>query len=293
MSKLVSVIIPAYNSANYIEATIVSVLEQSYENFELIVVDDGSTDNQDEIINALVQTDTRLTYHHKKNGGVSSARNYGLTLAKGEYLAFLDADDLWLTDNLELKVKYLETSEDGMVHSDAQEIDSKGQLLNSFLEGKSGWILDDLLSWNGTCVPAPSSILVKKEVVKDIGDFCLDLSNSADQEFFFRVASKYKIGRIPQVTWYYRLHENQMHTNIKLMEHDLLIAFKLAESNQLFKNRSFKKACFGKMYMILGKSWIGDGKKIFRGSKWIIKSILVNPRGIANLNAFKFLKGTK
>ena len=95
-----SIIVPVYNVALYIERCVKSVMKQSYENWELLLIDDGSTDNSLEICKRLCKTDNRIKCYHKQNGGVSSARNFGIDKANGQYVTFLDADDYWLTKNV-------------------------------------------------------------------------------------------------------------------------------------------------------------------------------------------------
>ena len=90
---MVSVIIPVYNVENYVEKTLKSVINQTYKDLEIIVIDDGSTDRSPEIVDRIAQTDERIRVFHTKNGGVSAARNKGLDIAKGRYVAFLDSDD--------------------------------------------------------------------------------------------------------------------------------------------------------------------------------------------------------
>ena len=198
--RLITVIIPAFKAGNYIKETIQGVLDQTHTNFELIIVDDGSPDDQAEVIIPLAKEDDRIQYIKQKNAGVSSARNHGYRLSKGDYLAFLDADDIWLPNNLEKKLaKFANDSAVGLVHSDMAIMDGNSKLTGEIKSGKEGAILDDLLAWNGTCIPTPSSILVKREVLEKVGGFDLELSNAADQEFFFRVAQNYKIGRVPEV----------------------------------------------------------------------------------------------
>ena len=98
MSKI-SVIIPLYNKESAIENTVSSVLKQTYKNFELIISDDGSTDNSSSIIKRMALDDKRIKYFYKSNGGVSSARNYGLSKAVGDWVVFIDADDEMLPNN--------------------------------------------------------------------------------------------------------------------------------------------------------------------------------------------------
>ena len=107
--KCVSIILPVYNAVNYIEKTITSVLNQTYKNFELIIVDDGATDGTSEICRNYAQKDYRISYYKQNNFGTAVARNRGIELAKGEYIAFLDHDDEYLPHFLE---ELLEISEE-------------------------------------------------------------------------------------------------------------------------------------------------------------------------------------
>jgi len=278
---LVSVIIPAYKAGQYLEETVRSVLKQDYTNFELIIVDDGSPDNQAATIAPVVASDDRIQYIKQKNGGVSSARNHGYRLSQGQYLAFLDADDVWLPDNLSSKVaKFEEEEAFGLVHSDSAIMDEHSQKTGKIKQGKEGQLLEDLLLWKGTCVPTPSSILVKRAVIEKVGGFDLELSNAADQEFFFRVAKHYKIGRVPRVTWQYRIHQNNMHSNIPVMEQDALLAYQRAEENKLFQSRNFRNHCFSNMYLIMGASWWGDGNNKWKGLQYLLQAIWTYPPNI-------------
>lgn len=108
MSKLVSVIIPAYNVGSYLKDTLESVISQSYTNWECLVIDDGSTDETSVIVRDFVHKDSRILYFHKSNGGLCSARNYGLSMAKGDYIQYLDGDDLLFPDKLDKMIKRYE-----------------------------------------------------------------------------------------------------------------------------------------------------------------------------------------
>src|SRR5206468_4406731 len=117
VSGLVSIVIPCFNRADIVGDTIDSVLAQTYVNFEAIIVDDGSTDNTREIISGY--DDRRLRYVYKLNGGLSSARNSGLELARGEFIAFLDSDDVWQSWKLEAQVEiFRRHPEAGLIWSD-------------------------------------------------------------------------------------------------------------------------------------------------------------------------------
>lgn len=279
----ISIIIPAYNAEQYISEAIQSVINQSYKNWELIIIDDGSSDETARTVKSFISNE-KIKYYYQNNAGVSSARNKGIDFAQGKYLAFLDSDDLFANDNIYEKINYLSSNKDvGLVHGDVRLIDEKSILLNSFEIGKEGNVLDDLLLWNGCTIPAPSSILIRKEILDIIGRWDEELSTAADQELFFRIASKYKIGRIPKILTYYRIHKKNMHSNIKLMEKDHILAYKKAASNNLFKSFWFKQKCFSNVYLILAGSWSMNGNNKFRAAIMLLKAIAYYPPSLIKI----------
>lgn len=282
---LVSVIIPAYKAERFIEETITSVIKQSYTCLECIVINDGSPDKLGTIVRRLRNEDSRITYIRQENGGVSSARNHGFKLSKGEYICFLDADDIWLPNRVEkmLALFQLLTKDYGLIHSDISHIDENSKFLGIVQSGLSDRVLNDLLLLKECVIPAPSSIMLRRETIENIGLFNLELSNAADYEFFLRVADTCKVKRIPEVLSYYRVHSSNMSANIKLIEKDQLLAFKIAKKNNLFKNKMFKNHCYSNMYMSLAASFIVDNKMYFLGLKYLAKSIYAYPKNISNL----------
>ncbi|MFN7014034.1 MAG: glycosyltransferase family 2 protein, partial [Bacteroidia bacterium] len=151
---LVSVIIPAYNAEKFIETTIQSVLNQTIQKFEIIVVNDGSTDNTAKIIETLKEKDKRIHLINKENSGVSDTRNIGMRTAKGKYIALLDADDVWLKDNLEKKINYLENNPGiDFIYSDMLLADENLENQTQAPKGKGINILENILSWNGEVIP--------------------------------------------------------------------------------------------------------------------------------------------
>lgn len=287
MSLLVSVIIPAYNASAFISETINSVLSQTFRDVEIIVVNDGSTD--DTVKKVQEFDDTRIRLLSIENAGVSNARNVGYRECKGTFVAFLDADDVWNKENLELKVDFLKINPNyGLVHSDCEVIDAFGNATGEVKSGKSGEILDSLLLWDGTNIPAPSSILVKKEVLEDVGGFNLTLSTAADQEFFFRVANKYLIGRVSETTWKYRVHGQNMHQNIMHMEEDHIRAYNIASELGLFHSKSFRSRCYARMHFILAGSWWRNGDRNLRTFLNLWKSFKSDPVCFFGLLTRKF-----
>lgn len=281
---IVSVVIPAWNPGEFLRLTIESVYLQMFKDWEIILVNDGSTKAEFENMVRISEEDVRISLLPQPNLGVSTARNLGFRHSNGKYLAFLDADDLWLPENLLRKVTYLENHpEVGLVHSDMQVINDKSSEPGSILTGQEGDVLDQLLLWESTVIPAPSSILVRRSVIESIGQFDEELSTAADQEFFFRVSAKYKIGRIPLVLGKYRVHDKNMSKSYQLFEQDHQLAYKKASTLGLFKNWRFRRRCFSNMYLIIAGTWWGDGKSRLRGFIFILKALLVYPLSIVSL----------
>jgi len=116
---LVSVVVPVYNGAQYLEKTVASILSQDYQSIELILVDDGSSDNSVELIKTLVLKDSRIKPFYNENGGVACARNFGITQAQGEFIAFCDQDDLWLPTKISKQIPLFDNANVGLVYCGA------------------------------------------------------------------------------------------------------------------------------------------------------------------------------
>lgn len=135
MEELVSIITPSYNTANYIEETIQSVLNQTYENWEMIIVDDCSTDNTDMVVQKYL-SDSRIKYlKNPKNSGAAVSRNYALREAKGKWIAFLDSDDIWLADKLEKQIEFMKKNNYNFSYTNYEEIDENSNSLGVFVSG--------------------------------------------------------------------------------------------------------------------------------------------------------------
>jgi len=276
---LVSIVIPVYNGEKYIALTLDSILSQSYKNIEVIVVNDGSTDRTQEIIQNYALQNRFIKIIQKNKSGVSAARNSGMNIAKGVYIAFLDADDIWLTNNLELKVNYLVDHPNAFgVTSFCECIDEKNQLTGKIKKGDVNVFLNDVLSWKGNYITIPSGILFQRTFLNKLQGFREDLSNNADQEIIMRgLFSGFTFHTIQELTWYYRLHSNNMSSNIKLMESDSLKCYSIANANGYFKSFYFKKFCFSKMALIVAFSWLKNDNNLRKSIKWMFFSFYYSP----------------
>ncbi len=189
----VSVIIPTFNRAAFLKEAIDSVLSQSYRDFELIVVDDGSTDSTREIL----QDYQGLTYLYQENRGVSAARNKGIQAAQGEYIAFLDSDDLWTRHKLQIQVAWMEANpEIPACYTDEIWI-RQGKRVNPMKKHQkySGWIFDKCLP---LCIISPSSILIRRELLQQVGGFDESLPVCEDYDLWLRITKDYPIHFIPK-----------------------------------------------------------------------------------------------
>ena len=169
---LISVIIPCYNCERFIYDTLLSVVEQTYNNLEIIVIDDGSTDKSAEIIHSF--KDTRIRYYYQKNKGHFNARNKGMELSKGEYIAFLDSDDIWYNNKLEkqyeLLIKY------DIVYCDYITINEDNQIIkfdnnNPFVDKSNMDNLKKSLLMGNIVLGSLSAVVLKKEVINKVGGF--------------------------------------------------------------------------------------------------------------------------
>lgn len=195
----VSVIIPTYNRADLLERAVKSVQKQTYKNWEIIVVDDGSTDNTEDIIKKL--NDARIRYvKNEKNLGAAASRNRGAELAKYDYVAFQDSDDVWRIDKLEKQVKYLHQNTDyDMVYCSFLKHYSNGESLavpNNQIGEREGDMYATLLINNVIGTP---TVLVKRNVFLECGGFDTELRAIEDWDFAVRVARNSQIGFVSEI----------------------------------------------------------------------------------------------
>lgn len=146
-----------------------------------------------------------------------------------------------------------------------------------------GDVLTPMLLWEGTQIPGPSSILVRREVLEMVGLFDEKLSTAADKDLFIRIAARYKVARIAQVTWQYRVHNHNMHKNISVMESDMIAVYEKARKAGLFGTKAFERKCYAAMYLVLAASWAGDGRNRRRGFILLMKALRHNPFVIFNV----------
>jgi len=223
----VSIIIPTYNRERYIGDAIDCVLSQTYNNIELIIVDDGSTDKTKSIVFSYKKKHKDIKYIFQKNQGVAAARNNGMKRAKGELIAFLDSDDLWLTDKLQIQVEFLKSHKKidflftDMLESQDDRITSLSWLKQmpyyNRLKAQKDKVIDIVeFLYHKNCVPT-SSVIIRKKILKTTGYFNETLRISEDREFWIRACSKVPSACITDSLVEKRDHSENLVKNVPLM----------------------------------------------------------------------------
>jgi len=213
-NPLVTVIIPTYNSSDYISETIKSVLNQTYKNFELIIIDDGSTDKTVNILQDFANKDKRINYYQISHSGRPAIPfNYGLKIAKGKYVAFLGSDDIWEKEKLVEQVHYFEKHpKDVLVYSMSVTFGDVNIFSTMFevlpLPFRAAKTRQDLIKIGNT-LPA-SSVLARLDIIKKVGYHDNDPElKLEDYHLWLKMTEFGTMGFIPRIHVYYRVHKNQ------------------------------------------------------------------------------------
>lgn len=215
MSKI-SVVIPAYNSEKTIAATVSSVLDQTFADLEVIVINDGSTDKTLDIVEEF--TDPRVQCFSYENGGLPTARNRGISHATGEYISFLDSDDLWTKDKLSKQLDVLTSSASiGAVYSWTYNMfdimygypKNIAKAAPVFYQGN---VYSELLIYN--FLGHGSNLLMKRSVLDEVGHFDPDFKVAEDWEFYLRIARRWDFGLVPEYQIFYRKTSTSMSSDM-------------------------------------------------------------------------------
>ncbi|WP_017317902.1 glycosyltransferase family 2 protein [Mastigocladopsis repens] len=211
----VSVVIPAYNSMKYLPETLESVLLQIFTDFEVLIINDGSSDNIVQWASEIV--DPRVKLISQKNQGLPSARNTGITKAQGEYIAFLDADDLWEPTKLSKQVRCLDNNPAvGLVHTWMLLINEQGKSTGRVMESNAeGDVWQQLVEKNVIACP---SVMVRRCCFETVGVFDRNLRSVEDWDMWIRIAARYPFAVIKEPLAYYRQLSSSMSKNCQVME---------------------------------------------------------------------------
>jgi glycosyltransferase involved in cell wall biosynthesis len=226
---LVTVIIPSFNRKDYIDQTIQCVLNQTYSDIELIVIDDGSTDGTYEQIQSYGNSLTLLTHPNHENRGQSVSINLGLSQANGKYIAILDSDDYWELNKLEIQVAYLEDNpEIGLLYSNGYGVDATGKIIYHCHPDAHREENDPNNVLLDCYIALPVNSLVRKSVYDEAGKFEESFRAAQDHDMLVRIAEVTNFAYAPDFLWYYRRHGDSISS--KQQETRWRVGFKILEN---------------------------------------------------------------
>jgi len=217
-----SVTICCYNSGKYLRETIDSVISQTYTNWEIIVVNDGSSDNTEEIILDYIHQGIPITYYKQENEGFASARNKAMELANGDWIAIIDHDDICLLDRLEIQSTHIRENPNAKlffgntIHFNDEGVEIRRQFdrINpDGLDWRAGQAMNNFLIHG--CFMASSVVVFNKDAALSIGGFNTEYRYVVDADFFKRMGSKYDMYAGKETLAKWRIHENQTTQNIR------------------------------------------------------------------------------
>jgi len=225
---------PSFNYAKYLPQSIESVLSQTHADLELIITDDCSTDSSREIAESWSRRDNRVVpVFHRVNGGLAVARNSGLAVAAGDFVALCDADDIWLPHKLEIQLQRFENKQQvGLVHSDSIIIDSDSkptgrrfsQLIHKKNQRTSGQLFEELCERNFLCVP---TVVFRREALDFAGGFDSSLRSLEDWVCFTKISRKFDFDYVEEPLAQYRIHSASLSRNPEGMARNRILALQL------------------------------------------------------------------
>jgi glycosyltransferase involved in cell wall biosynthesis len=266
----VSIIIPTFNRRSYITIALDSVLAQTYKDYEIVVIDDGSSDDTKEVLKPYRDT---IRYFYQDNSGIPATRNRGIKEAKGAYIAFLDSDDYWLPEKLERQLDYFgKNPHCGMVATRCSSIAPDGSFRKKNRPGKSGWVLPDLFKANFI---RTSSAVIRKECLEEVELFDESLPECEEYDLWLRIAKKFQVGFIDEPLTVYTDNPHGISTNslagrlqrLKVLEKDYL---KECIPQALYRKR------LANNYHYVARHYLNQGEKD-EGKKYLKRALSFDP----------------
>ena len=287
----VSVIIPTYNYGHYVAEAIQSVLEQTFQDFELIVVDDGSTDDTEQVV---AQFGDALQYIYQHNRGYAAARNVAIQQSRGTILAFLDADDMWLPQKLAVQVDYFERHlEVGVVSASYYHIDAHGKVTGKgpHTPQAQGWLFERLLT-QGNFIAMPT-VAIRRQCFETVGLFDESLKTTVDWDLWLRLSSTYPFGYIDQYLAQYRLHEANMHRKADIKARDTLAVLDKAfsKSDLPLNVRHKRGQVYGQAHLTIAWRYILNHQTVI-ARQHLFQAVKLYPRHVANPLFLRMLLAT-
>jgi glycosyltransferase involved in cell wall biosynthesis len=245
----VTVVIPAYNAIRYLPETMETALGQSFTDFEVLVINDGSTDSTPEWVSAV--TDKRVRMVSQENKGLAGARNAGVIHALGEYIAFLDADDLWEPTKLEKQVRCLdENSSVGLVYTWTALADKDGKFTGRVIASHAeGNVWQQLTEFN--IIGCGSTPLIRRSCFDELGLFYEQVSPSDDWDMWLRIANKFDFKVIKEPLIRYRQHSNNSSKKCRVMLETSRVVIERGFANAPTEFLHLRNHSYGSVYLYL------------------------------------------
>lgn len=258
MTPTVSAVIPAYDHARYLAQAIDSALGQTLPPVDVIVVDDGSTDDTPQV---LARYRDRVRIVRQQNRGVSAARNAGAALARGRLLAFLDADDVWLPGKLAAQAaRFAADPALGLVHCAVEEIDADGRALRTRTDGMEGRVAEEMLLFRRPVIlGGGSGAVVTRAWFDELGGFDEALGTSADWDLHHRIARRAAVGFVPTVLLRYRVHGANMHADVARTAREMMAAYAKAFAGEPALG-PLRGRAYGGLHAMLSGSFQAQGR---------------------------------
>jgi len=274
MNPKISIIIPTYNQASLLPRAIKSVLNQTFKDFELIIVDDGSTDDTKMIVDSFSKNDFRIKYIWQKNSGSpSKPRNTGIKHSRGMYICLLDSDDQWLAEKIEKQIKLFENSKKhlGLVSCNTLIIDEKSNKTRRYIIPRYRKTLEKLLSSN--FIFGPSSVMIPKKIFDDIGLFDENFKYTDDYDMWIRISQKYNFDFVPEFLLKYYIHDSSITRTLNYLDKVNDLKYILEKNIKYYranpKIHSIQIRTLGVLNIRAGE--------IRTGKEYFLKSIRMNP----------------
>ena len=276
--RTVSVVIPTYNYGSFIATAIRSVLGQTRPPDEIIVVDDGSTDDTRHSVSNFGES---VKYFYQANNGVSVARNRGVEESTGDLIAFLDADDFWEPTCLETALLQFASNERiGLVHWGLREFDSSsGETITYYLEGGEEGVADNLLLWEGPMIAGHGAVIVTREAFLTAGGFDTGTEPSEDWDFCYRVTRMFDVAFVPEPLVNYRSHHGGAHRDIAKMDRGMSRFYEKAFATDQESVLNLRRRAYGNFHKVMAGSYFHVGA--YRSTvSHAVRSILMRPGNV-------------
>jgi glycosyltransferase involved in cell wall biosynthesis len=277
-SPRVSAVIPVYNGELYVAEAIRSVLEQTHPVAECIVVDDGSVDATADVV---TEFGDRVVYVRQDNAGVSIARNRGAALASGEFLAFLDHDDVWMPSKLERELEVLHAEQATMVTCAMLLVDGQGAAIGEHHMRIRGELLLGMLTFDGSEIPSCSSTgLIRRADFHRLGGFDPRLGTSADWDLLLNVLLRGNLSYIDEPLARYRVHASNMSRSVAATERDMRYAFRKAFADPALpaSARRVRRVAYSGLFRMLAGSYL-QNRDLLPALRTGVAALLCDPLG--------------